>query len=975
MKKYGDSISSASLIAKGNSFAQLSEDVDSLASKLERADKNASWFDRLVDSFKIALGGGLKQDFANSVAENLAKQLQMIPEGPLKKEIEDKIKQITGASSVAEGSLKAAFEATGNEQIVDVARRANEALKANALRAKSTSAALKTLEESVKNADDRFLELGQTLNNTDPVSKFGKALYDVGIDIARAFQGAETAIGALDELLKKPRVLELLAPDSQKELQNIRTVMESLSKQTDSYAQQVAEVQTNLQALANIDLTGATEQTVRNISEEKARLSQKLSTLTVVLDASKLNLDSLQKQLNNIITSALVKGYTLIERAATIAQQQAALSISKNLLQGLSGPGVTKALTDLNIKEIDLQIQQNNILTDLNNTMLRANALKERELAEKGISDIREKAVKESRALTTAEESQIRQFEGTIRGVDIVSGAIETRKAISAKQIKQMGAESPTAAAIAGQYAASTAGARSQQAALEAKKQIERDNARLGSAVEFRNESLKIEQSRARLIELDKQLTDLNLQLYEYLSDQQLKAKQTAESAKQQQEQLLARRTIEDEISGIQDRIAVARDRNDAKQLEMLYNLKEVKEGQLGQLDRQQVKEKQILSVQQAQAAMNNEIARANKLLEQRFTLDQQLKQIEADRLSNELELLGIRKDIELLTPQQVADQEKLIKLDQLLNQTQSETAKAAFDRSRKLNELDIKEREAKKDTATYSAEFWANERKFVDDFYTNELNKINQNNDAKKTAIDLQYSMTERMKTYDQTFQDAFKGMADAIVEFTKTGKLNFNSLIESMIAGLIKYEMQLQAMEMYKAARPGIMGFLGSFLSGFSKSGGRGMDFRDVGSFTSDAFVLPGSFAKGGAFESGVQKFAKGGMFTNSVVTQPTLFKFAQGAGLMGEAGPEAIMPLKRDNQGNLGVRTSQQQPKVDVVVNNYSNAQAETRETVDSRGNRKIEVIVGEMVAGEVSRNNSPMQQAIRSNFNSRTATIRR
>ncbi|AQU83253.1 MULTISPECIES: tape measure protein [unclassified Halomonas] len=46
---------------------------------------------------------------------------------------------------------------------------------------------------------------------------------------------------------------------------------------------------------------------------------------------------------------------------------------------------------------------------------------------------------------------------------------------------------------------------------------------------------------------------------------------------------------------------------------------------------------------------------------------------------------------------------------------------------------------------------------------------------------------------------------------------------------------------------------------------------------------------------------RFAKGGVFTNSVVDEPTSFAM----GLMGEAGPEAIMPLKRHSDGSLGVR----------------------------------------------------------------------
>lgn len=61
----------------------------------------------------------------------------------------------------------------------------------------------------------------------------------------------------------------------------------------------------------------------------------------------------------------------------------------------------------------------------------------------------------------------------------------------------------------------------------------------------------------------------------------------------------------------------------------------------------------------------------------------------------------------------------------------------------------------------------------------------------------------------------------------------------------------------------------------------------------------------ANGGVFSAGrVTAFAKGGAFTNQIVGRPTLFPFAKGAGLMGEAGPEAIMPLRRDASGRLGV-----------------------------------------------------------------------
>ena len=227
--------------------------------------------------------------------------------------------------------------------------------------------------------------------------------------------------------------------------------------------------------------------------------------------------------------------------------------------------------------------------------------------------------------------------------------------------------------------------------------------------------------------------------------------------------------------------------------------------------------------------------------------------------------------------------------------------------------------------------------------------------------------SLTDRQRAYGEVFENSFKSMGDALVEFTKTGKLNFKSLIDSMIEGLIRYEMQEQAKMAYAAFKPFGMNILGSL---FAKPTGMGA--------SPDGFNVGNNLlvqAKGGVYDAGLTTFAKGGMFTNSVVSQPTLFKFAQGTGLMGEAGPEAIMPLKRDSNGNLGVRGPGGGGNVDVVVNNYGNEKATTKETTDSRGNRRIEVIVGDMVASELSRPGSSVQQSLSSTYGNRPSVARR
>lgn len=93
---------------------------------------------------------------------------------------------------------------------------------------------------------------------------------------------------------------------------------------------------------------------------------------------------------------------------------------------------------------------------------------------------------------------------------------------------------------------------------------------------------------------------------------------------------------------------------------------------------------------------------------------------------------------------------------------------------------------------------------------------------------------------------------------------------------------------------------------------------------------------FARGGAFAQGrVMPFARGG-----VVTGPVSFPMRGGTGLMGEAGPEAIMPLSRSADGRLGVRMEGGGRPVNVVMN---------ISTPDAEGFRRSQ----SQIAAQVSR----------------------
>jgi len=142
---------------------------------------------------------------------------------------------------------------------------------------------------------------------------------------------------------------------------------------------------------------------------------------------------------------------------------------------------------------------------------------------------------------------------------------------------------------------------------------------------------------------------------------------------------------------------------------------------------------------------------------------------------------------------------------------------------------------------------------------------------------------------------------MEDVLVGFVQTGKLDFASLIDSMLADLTRLTIRMAVLgPLAQALGSGGGGGLAGWLSGLFGSA------PTAGSGEPGAAPGPGTgglYAEGGVFEHGtVVPFAHGG-----VVDRPTLFPMARGYGLMGEAGPEAVLPLKRLASGRLGVEAA--------------------------------------------------------------------
>lgn len=137
--------------------------------------------------------------------------------------------------------------------------------------------------------------------------------------------------------------------------------------------------------------------------------------------------------------------------------------------------------------------------------------------------------------------------------------------------------------------------------------------------------------------------------------------------------------------------------------------------------------------------------------------------------------------------------------------------------------------------------------------------------------------------------------GLVDNMADALNGSKADWADWANSVLNELQKVLLRAILVNSLKSAGDsGILGSLGGMFGGASSGGS-----TPSGAYDSAASGLTLN-AKGGVYDS--PDLSK---FRNGIVNSPTMFAFAKGAGLMGEAGPEAIMPLTRTADGSLGVR----------------------------------------------------------------------
>ena len=169
-----------------------------------------------------------------------------------------------------------------------------------------------------------------------------------------------------------------------------------------------------------------------------------------------------------------------------------------------------------------------------------------------------------------------------------------------------------------------------------------------------------------------------------------------------------------------------------------------------------------------------------------------------------------------------------------------------------------------------------------------------------------------------EQVTGNALSGLEDQLLEFVTTGKAAFNELAASILKDMSRIIIQQMVL------KPLLTGLF------------PGITANAVGNVYGPTGLVP---------------FASGG-----IVNSPTLFQFAGGTGLMGEAGPEAIVPLRRGKDGKLGIVSTGGGGSTSVVVNvNMQTGESDT--TASSGDGELLGKALSEAVQAELVRQKRP------------------
>ena len=215
---------------------------------------------------------------------------------------------------------------------------------------------------------------------------------------------------------------------------------------------------------------------------------------------------------------------------------------------------------------------------------------------------------------------------------------------------------------------------------------------------------------------------------------------------------------------------------------------------------------------------------------------------------------------------------------------------------------------------------------------------------DAQAGYTNFYNGLESRTSLMQSAFSTAFSTMSDSLSTFCNTGKLDFKSFTVSILKGIQEMIIKFTLLKLAQMA----VGMLTSAAStGSSPSAGVGVgDYSSLGMWGGSGVTASGS-ASGNVF----------GTMTNQVYSRATPFKFAKGGsfgnqGVLGEAGPEAVVPLARTSNGELGVKTTggnkqSSASDISITVNVASDGTSDTSST----GKDADKKLLGEALAAKI------------------------
>lgn len=950
--KYNDTISIASLSAKATAFGNLADNIALTTDALKAADIKAGAWDKIIDGFMGVIGKDMQDTFATNVSYSISEGLKVISDPKLKKQAEDQLKELFKTGDISKEGLNKAYSSMSPKDVLDT----NEKLKTvfNTIKegTAKAKAPLDSVSEGFKSLDTAYSDLSNSLINKDALTKFALELVKQTANISNAFEEPQNKLAILKSIMEDTSKIRMFPKDAQQGILAAAKDFETISNEVKQTEEDISSAKAKIAAGAALERGGAAPEVFMRIKMEGEGL---LASATAAHKASTEKLNLINTNLSSSMNRGMQDAFKLIEAPLSRAIAQANIDTQKALLSYLpKSPETAKITSTLEVQALELRKQEITTIQNLiesNNALRISNELtelnKQRD-TEKGklLGPDKDKLAKLDLSISKNEKLLEAYSSKTLKG-DVSSGKVSMTPEIATLLAQRSG------------VAVQLEGINAQEKASIIKSVVDT----VTSSYTMTKEALQreIDQTKAE-----------NLKFYQ---GQQYLAMPPEEQAREKAKRDAAEAAAAGRLSivggaekvGIAQTIQAQAGARGFKDVETAAR----NAAALAQTELDATKERLTLGIQTAATESErniqvkeytSEVVRANSIYES-YSLKQQ-DSIIADKQIVEFkqQQLSILESTNQISKEEAGARKLLLDIDV-----------ADLDRKTKL--LDI-EKTKNKELQDWTVKYLEAGAQLTPQLET-ERDLIIQRANIAETAATREYDsrtklaqlakeQTTRQATYNDTFRSTFLSMGDALVDFAMTGKQSFGDMIKSMITDLAKFEIRMMMMKSWQGSGTGMVdklaGWIGGGLSGGTPSAANTVIPMQPG----------GGYAKGDVF--GVEAFAQGGAFTNSIVNSPTMFKFAQGTGLMGEAGPEAIMPLKRDANGNLGVRTGGQ-GTTSVVVNNYGTEQATTRESTDSKGNRRIEVIIGEAVAKEVGRANSPVNSGIRNNFQVQPNLVRR